>query len=312
MRENLSFQSPVLFFISRFLILVGMVVFFYSAFSVFGILLLKPVFGLDVLKDFSFLANIATDPKVLDAAKFLQVFSSMGLIAAAWFFPKALQLDSKSFLKINSGFTLRDISFGLGLIVISAPLISWLIYINGNITFPASIAEIEHQLRSAEDAAAQLTQVFIKADSFNGLLLNIFVVALVPAFCEELLFRGALQQFLNVCFKNKHVAVWSTAIIFSAFHMQFFGFLPRLTLGVFLGYMFAYSGSLWVSVTAHFVNNLLALLAGYYKWNEGTIDYLKEDYVFPVYINVLSFILCIGIIYLMHISQKKEKQTYAE
>ena len=312
MRENLSFQSPVLFFISRFLILVGMVVFFYSSFSVFGVLLLKPIFGLDVMKDFSILANISTDSKVLNAAKFLQVFSSIGLFVTAWFFPKALQLDSKSFLKINSGFTLKDILFGLGLMIISVPLISWLIYINEGITFPGSMAEIEHQLRSAEDAAAQLTQEFIKTDSFNGLLLNIFVVAMVPAFCEEVLFRGALQQFLMTCFKNTHVAVWITAIVFSAIHMQFFGFLPRLTLGVFLGYMFAYSGSLWVSVAAHFVNNLLALLASYYKGNEGIIDYLKEDYVFPVYINVLSFILCIGIVFLMHINQKKEEPTYAE
>ncbi|MEI6594256.1 MAG: type II CAAX endopeptidase family protein [Bacteroidota bacterium] len=311
MRENVSVQSQILFFISRFLIFIGMVVFFYSAFSVFGMLFLKPLFGIDVMKDFSILSNISTDPKVLNAAKFLQVFISIGLfVVPAWFFPKAIQQDSATFLNIKSRFTFKDISFGLALMIISTPLISWLIYFNGSITFPDSMASIEHLLRAAEDSAAQLTQAFIKTDSFGGLLINIIVVALIPAFCEELLFRGALQQFFVMCFKNKHVAVWTTAIIFSAFHMQFFGFLPRLTLGVFLGYMFAYSGSLWVSVIAHFINNLLALLASYYKWNEGAIDFLKEDYIFPAYINVLSFILCVGIIYLMHFYQKKEEQIY--
>lgn len=287
-----------------------MVIFFYFSFSVFGILLLKPLFGLDVMSDFSILTNISTDPKILNAAKFLQVFSQIGMFVPAWFFPKAIQQDSATFLKTKSGFTIKDISFALALIIISTPLISWLVYANESITFPASMADIEHQLRLAEDAAAQLTQAFIKTDSFNGLLLNIFVVALVPAICEEILFRGAMQQFFVMCFKNKHFAVWITATIFSAFHMQFFGFLPRLILGVFLGYMFAYSGSLWVSVIAHFLNNLIALLASFYKWNEGTIDFLKEDFVFPVYINVLSFILCIGIIYLMYKNQKKEELIY--
>ena len=310
MRENVSVQSQILFFTSRFLIFIGMVVFFYFSFSAFGIFLLKPLFGLDVLNDFSILSNISTDPNVLNATKFLQVFSQIGMFIPAWFFPKAIQQDSVTFLKVKSVFTFKDISFALALMILSTPLISWLIYVNGSITFPASLAELEHKLRLAEDAAAQLTQVFIKASSFDVLLINIFVVALVPAFCEELLFRGALQQFFVFCFKNKHVAVWITAIIFSAFHMQFFGFLPRLALGVFLGYMFAYSGSLWLSVIAHFINNLLALLASYYKWNEGTVDFLKEDFVFPVYINILSFILCVGIVYLMHANQKKEEQIY--
>jgi len=311
MRENVSLQSQILFFISRFLIFIGMIVFFYSIFSVFGILLLKPVFGIDVMQDISILTNFSTDPKVLNATKFLQVFVSIGLfIVPAWFFPKAIQQDSASFLKVNSGFTSKDISFGLALMILSTPLISWLIYINGSVTFPASMAEIEHQLRLAEDAATQLSNAFIKADSFPVFLLNVMVVALIPALCEELLFRGTIQQFFTFCFRNKHFSVWITAIIFSAFHMQFFGFLPRLVLGVFLGYMFAYSGSIWVSVIAHFFNNLMALLANYNKWNEGAIEFLKEDYVFPVYINVLSFILCIGIIYLMHINQKKEEEIY--
>lgn len=288
-----------------------MVVFFYSTFSVFGILLLKPLFGIDVMGDLTILTNFTTDPKVLNATKFLQVFMSIGIfIIPAWFFPKAIQQDSAKFLKVTSIFSIKDLLLGVSLMIISTPLIAWLIYANESITFPTSMAELEHKLRLAETSAAQLTTAFVKADSFYGFLLNVFVVALIPALCEELLFRGTLQQFFVMCFKNKHVAVWTTAVLFSAFHMQFFGFLPRLALGVFLGYMFVYSGSLWLSVIAHFINNLIALLASYYKWNEGSIDFLKEDFVFPVYINVLSFILCIGIVYLMHKNQKKEEVFY--
>jgi membrane protease YdiL (CAAX protease family) len=313
MRENLSFQSPVLFFISRLLILLGMVVFFYSIFSIAGILLYKPLFGIDVLSDLSVLSNYTANPNALRAAKFLQVFISIGaFIIPAWFFPKALQQYPQSFLRVNAGFGIRDLGLGLGLMIISSPLISWLIYVNQNVHLPESMSALESRLKAAEDAAAQLTDAFTRTDSVGGLLVNIFVVALVPAICEELLFRGALLQFVRICFKNKHAAVWSSAIIFSAFHMQFFGFLPRLTLGVFLGYMFVYSRSIWVPVIAHFYNNLLALFASYFKWNEGAVDILKEDYVFPAYITILSFVLCAGILWLMHRYEKNEEITDAE
>ncbi len=82
----------------------------------------------------------------------------------------------------------------------------------------------------------------------------------MAALSEELFFRGLIQRSMqNVC-KNVHVAVWVTAILFSAFHMQFYGFLPRMLMGAYLGYLFLWSGSLWVSIMAHFVNNGMAVL----------------------------------------------------
>lgn len=307
MLENVTPKSPTLFFISRFFILAGMVLFFMSVFYGIGITICKYLFDVDIMADPSILYNYNSNPDVLKAVKFLQVFSSIGLfVIPAWYFPKAIQQDSKTFLQITSGFSLKNIGLGIGILIISTPFISWLVYANESIVFPASLAQLEQQLKTAELTAQQLTQAFIKTDSFAGLMINMIIVALVPAICEELLFRGALQQFIAFCFRNRHAAVWSTALIFSAFHGQFYGFFPRLILGAMLGYMFIYSGSLWVSVIVHFINNALALLANYYKWNEGTIDFLKEDYVFPVYVNVLSFALSVGAIYLMYLYRKKK------
>lgn len=278
-----------------------------SVFYGLGIFLCKPLFGIDVLSDPGILLNYANNPEALNAVKFLQVFASIGIfIVPAWYFPKAIQQNSTSFLQISSPFAVKDLALGIGVLIISTPLISWLVYANESIAFPASMAQLEQQLKAAEAAAQELTQAFIKTDSISGLVLNMFIVALVPAICEELLFRGTLQQFVALCFRNRYIAVWITAVVFSAFHGQFYGFLPRVALGALLGYMFIYSGSLWVSVIAHFINNALALLANYYHWNDGANEILKEGYVFPVYINVLSFVACIGIVYLMHVNRKKK------
>jgi len=87
----------------------------------------------------------------------------------------------------------------------------------------------------------------------------LFVIALLAALSEELFFRGILQKVLIECIHNKHIGVWLAAIIFSAFHMQFFGFLPRMLMGVYLGYLFLWSGSLWPGIFAHFLNNGMAV-----------------------------------------------------
>ena len=89
-------------------------------------------------------------------------------------------------------------------------------------------------------------------------------MAILPAVGEELLFRGLLQQKLFSCFKNIHISIWITAFLFSALHLQFFGFFPRFLLGALLGYMFYWSGSLWLPIIAHFTNNALALLMSFF------------------------------------------------
>jgi len=104
-----------------------------------------------------------------------------------------------------------------------------------------------------------LTEQCLKADNFGILLINLGLMALLPAFAEELSFRGTLQQILG----NKHLAIWLTAIVFSAIHMQFYGFIPRMLMGAMFGYIFVWTGSLWVPIVMHFTNNSLAVIAYY-------------------------------------------------
>jgi len=147
---------------------------------------------------------------------------------------------------------------GMGMLL-AMPMINWLSDINQHMKLPEALNGIQTWMQHSEDNAKLLTDALTKGTSIGVLILNLFVIALLAALSEELFFRGILQKVLIECIHNKHIGVWLAAIIFSAFHMQFFGFLPRMLMGVYLGYLFLWSGSLWPGIFAHFLNNGMAV-----------------------------------------------------
>ncbi|MBL7876219.1 MAG: CPBP family intramembrane metalloprotease [Cyclobacteriaceae bacterium] len=141
---------------------------------------------------------------------------------------------------------------------------------NSTFVFPEFLKDFEHWAREREDLAEKLTKFFVTFDSDGEFLLGVFVIAFLPAIGEELVFRGMLQPELYRATGNHHAAVWISAIIFSAFHMQFFGFVPRLFLGALFGYLYVWSGNLLLPMVAHFVNNGFSVLM-MYLYQKGTI-----------------------------------------
>ena len=168
----------------------------------------------------------------------------------------------------------QNILLAVVIMVCAVPGINLLADLNSRVELPKSLEFIEQILKSQEEAAAALTERFLQADNIGGLLINIGLMALLPALSEELSFRGTLQQIIykeqsgKVQSTKVHLAIWITAFIFSAIHMQFYGFVPRMLLGAMFGYVFVWSGSLWVPITMHFVNNGLAVLV-YYLMEES-------------------------------------------
>lgn len=155
--------------------------------------------------------------------------------------------------------------------VLATPLINWLSEVNQHMTLPEALSGVETWMKQSEAKATELTEAFTKGTSVGVLVLNLFVIAFMAAISEELFFRGVLQKVIIECTKNKHIGVWLSAIIFSAFHMQFYGFIPRMLMGAFLSYLFLWSGSLWPGILAHFINNGMAVLL---MWlvNRGVIS----------------------------------------
>lgn len=159
---------------------------------------------------------------------------------------------------------------------LSVPAMNLLVEWNQNIHLPESMSEIETSLRAMEDAAMASTQLLIGGGGVGSMIVAILIVGVLAGFSEELFFRGALQRLFCMTNLNKHVAIWLTAVIFSAIHFQFFGFVPRLLLGAFFGYLLWWSGSLWLPIIAHIFNNTLVVVSEYMKAaNPESFDFDK-------------------------------------
>jgi hypothetical protein len=128
---------------------------------------------------------------------------------------------------------------------------------------PEQLSGIEHWMRDKEDYADHLMDLLMTPETMTGMLMNILIIALIPAIGEELIFRGVFQKILQNLFRSGHLSVWVTSFIFSAIHFQFYGFLPRFILGLIFGYLFLWTGKLWLPVTAHFINNAVPTVWSY-------------------------------------------------
>jgi membrane protease YdiL (CAAX protease family) len=150
--------------------------------------------------------------------------------------------------------------------ILIIPFINLLGDLNQHLVLPKVFSGLEMWMKLSEDQATALTQKFLNVHNFSGLLYNLFLIALIPAIGEELYFRGALQGIIKQ-WKGIKVSIWITAIIFSTIHFQFYGFLPRMLMGAFFGYLLFWSENLWLAVVAHFTNNAIAVIFYYLKFN---------------------------------------------
>ena len=173
------------------------------------------------------------------------------------------------------------------------PFLSLVTDWNDSISFPESMSAIEEQMRSLQARSEEVIKLFIGQGS---LFSSLMIVALLAAVSEELLFRSVIQKGLIKLFKNAHVAIIVTALVFSAFHGDFFGFVPRFILGMMLGYMFWMSGSIFPSMLMHFVNNATIVML-YYLNTRGFSDIDVEHFgsTDNVLVIILSLITTVAI-----------------
>lgn len=203
----------------------------------------------------------------------------------------------------------RAISLLLAIVIVFAitPFITMLQEWNESIVLPESLRTLETMMKTLEDNANMLTKIFVETDSYWVLSFNILLMAALPAFSEELIFRGVIQNIFQKWTKSSVWAIIITAIIFSGFHFQFYGFFPRFILGAVLGCLYVLSGSLWVPILAHFVINTSAVILGYLEFNQY-ISFGMEDFGHtnhPIY-SILSVAVVLGLFWLMKKSKKEQ------
>jgi len=249
----------------------------------------------DVKTDYS------NDTEVLTAKLFQVLFVILIFIFPCILFAIYSTKSKIHYLGITKKPLISTLVIGGIAMLLAIPLINYLNELNHNIHLPDTLTGLENWMRDAEAKAAELTNAFTQGTSVGTLLLNLFVIALMAALSEEIFFRGVLQKVLIECLKNKHIAIWIGAAIFSAFHMQFLGFIPRTVMGAFLGYLFLWSGSLWPSILAHFINNATAVVL-FWMANRGIISVnvdtigTNENQLMLVIPSVLIVAICLFLI----------------
>lgn len=199
------------------------------------------------------------------------------------------------------------------LMIVSLPFMAWITGLNQQMSFPQSLKWLENWMRNLENEGAETTKAILKMTSLGALLVNLFVIALMPAICEEFIFRGALQRCFLRWMQNPHVAIWLSAAIFSAIHLQFFGFFPRMFLGAMFGYIYFFTKSIWYTVFAHFLNNGYAVCVAFYlQKNNLPIDQ-DETGGMTWYFAAISLVLTVALFrFLRDQTSEKElaKTTY--
>lgn len=257
MNQTLFYDSPpfIKLIIALFISLVTFLVF-----MIIAILVALPVFHLNIIElqeifsDFENVRNVAV-------LKYFQIIQTLGLFVVPPFIivfifyrevGESLQLRNLPELQVSVKVFL--------IMIIGLPVINLLAMWNARIDLPQWLNTVEEWMKVTEESAKKLTELFLDAGNTGEFLVNFLMIAILPAIGEELLFRGILQRYLIEWLKNKHIGVLITSILFSALHLQFFGFFPRLLLGIFFGYLLLWSRNLWLPILAHFINNGVAVI----------------------------------------------------
>lgn len=186
------------------------------------------------------------------------------------------------------------------------PMMSLLAYWNESMQLPDSFQGVQQWMRASEDSAAVMTKQIVEESTWGGLLINLIILAVIPAIGEEMVFRGCLQNIFGRWILNKHVVIWLVAIIFSAFHMQFFGFIPRMLLGAFFGYLYVWSRNIYLPIFGHFVNNASATITAFYYTRKGIpFEEMNSFEQEPIWVYLASLIFTAIFVVLYYRSTKK-------
>ncbi|MGK6350502.1 CPBP family intramembrane glutamic endopeptidase [Parapedobacter sp. DT-150] len=230
--------------------------------------------------------------------KIVQAVSSMGMFILPALLMGVVEKRHDKYLNFKAPVNPMLWFMIIAIMFFSAPIFEQAIKLNEQMRLPEAFSGLEKWMKSKEAELEELTKQLLSDKTYGGLLINLLVVAVIPAIGEEFLFRGCLQQILTRWLRNPHIAIWVTAIVFSAIHLQFYGFLPRLMLGVLFGYLLFWGKNIWLPVLAHFLNNAAATVSAFYLQRQGkSLDEMDFGEQIPNYLYFISFVLTVVLLY---------------
>jgi len=302
-------------------------------FMFIGILFAPLLFGVSISELMSIISG-TDSTQSLNIQRYIQVLYSLGFFVIPAFFVaylfsrfpiRYLCLDNRR-QTVDSRHQTEDIRYSepetqnskletrnlkwfiatLILMLAAMPCINMLVAFNEMIVFPESLSGLEQRLKDSEEVARKMTKLFLNVDNIGGLFFNIFMIAVLPALGEELIFRGVIQKILIRWTGSIHAGIIVGGLLFSMMHMQFYGFFPRWLLGIMFGYLLIWSGTMWLPVFAHFVNNAVAVLFSFLIY-KGVISESIEKFGsnwHDIPVTVLAAAICAFLLWKMYRSSK--------
>lgn len=214
-----------------------------------------------------------------------------------WFLVERLRWQDFMFRESPSALFWILVAF---IVVVFMPFNSLIVEWNEHLSLPPFLAELEAWMHEKEARLADLTRFMVGFESSTQLFVALIVIAVIPAVGEEVLFRGIIQRKLAKRRANVHLSIWLTAMVFSAIHIQFYGFVPRLLLGALFGYLYYWSGRLSVAIFAHFVNNGFTVWMMYLH-HRRVIGYDIEDaQIIPWWVSLVSLAVTLYLLVVLY------------
>ena len=280
----------------KFLILLGLFLFNSTLFVVFGAQLAQMIFPINgELTDLINATDLtAVDPVLQNNLRLTHLFSALGaFLFTAIIFAHLASANTYRFLKIKRGVdpVLVFLLLILGFAII--PVV-------GQVQIWTEMVGFSEKVLELHENAVKSVMILGAGTSPVDLILGIILMAIIPAIGEEFLFRGALLPVIYNWIRNKHIAVWVSALIFAALHFQVLNFPSMILLGAYLGYLFLWFGNIWLPVLAHFINNMISMMALFIANRNGEGLDAMEPEVFEWYYPVIGMVITTVFLFLFY------------
>ena len=246
---------------TQILLVVSVTLATFFLLSLLGTVILGLITGMSLLEISDPAKWDLTDPDMIFLLRGMQLVQFISLfVVPVWISSWMLGTNHSRYLGLRS-FHIGYLIAGIAAMIIAIPFVNWMGELNRQVQFPPGV---EAWMKQKEEEATLMVRALLSRRTVWDLFLNLFFIAVLAAVGEELLFRGLLQRLFIKWFKSPWAGIFVAAFLFSAMHVQFYGFLPRFLLGVILGLMYWYSGSLWVAIIAHFVYDAALIILSYF------------------------------------------------
>ncbi len=233
-------------------------------------------------------------PENINKARWMQMFGTLAMMfIPAFVFAKIISKQPLNYLGVTSKITIQQIGLVIAIALSALALSGGLGELNKLIPIPH---KWELKFKAMEDDYAEQVMIIGNMKTFGDYIISLIMIAILPAVFEEFLFRGALQKLLVNWFNQPHIAILVTSFLFSIVHFSYYGFLPRMALGMILGYIYYYGKSIWLNVSMHFINNGIAITAMYLATSKGQSakDVMDESY--PLWIGAVALVFVVGLL----------------